>query len=427
MRLVSTRHPRRRASFDEAIEACVPGDGGLFAPDPLPCFRDIPRLLEMDFLDRSTEILFRMLGEEHDREALGEVVREAFDFPVPLEGLGERMLALELFHGPTLAFQDFGARFLAGLLARLPEKPRTVLAATTGNTGAATARAFWKRKGFRVVVLHPRNAAPTLQERQIRALGENVRSFAVEGSYDDCRALVDYCFADRALASGLGLTSASSLNIGRIVAQVPLFFEAVARVQAFFPGTAPVIAVPCGDFGNLYSGLLAQRMGLPVKALVAATNANDAGPRCLESGEFLPRPAVATLSRDLDAGFPSNWPRIQALLEERPGTLRALLRWGRRSDEATLASMRELGASGWPPHPASAVAHGVLREHLGPAEVGIVLATAHPAKAAGLLRDRLDLDPGLPLPLAEIPDKPEGGRPLPAEFEALKAALQRKD
>lgn len=429
MRLVSTQDPRNRATFAEAIQVCVPGDGGLYVPDPVPCFRDVSRLLGMDFQDRSVEILHRMLGEEFSREELGEVVREAFDFSLPLQRLQNRIFALELFHGPTLAFQDFGCRFLAGMLALLSDqqglKLRTVLAATTGNTGAATAHAFWKRKGCRVMVLHPQGRIPETQERQVATLDANVLSYAVEGSYDDCQFLVSECLEDRELSRGLGLTSTNSLNIGRILPQVVLFFEAVAQLKALSLRDAPVIAVPCGNLGALYAGLLAQRMGLPVKAFVIATNANDAVPRFLESGEYHPYPSVTSLSRSMDVGTPSNWERLRFHFGGNLDTMRSAFRWGACTDAETRKSMWEMNASGYLPDPHSAVAHGVLQERLGLTEVGILLATAHPAKSADLLRDRMNLTVEPPPALAALQGKPMHTKPLPATFEALKAELQR--
>lgn len=429
MRLISTRDPRNRATFSEAIQVCVPGNGGLYVPDPVPCFRDVSRLLDMEFQNRSVEILHRMLGEEFSREELDEVVREAFDFPLPLRELQHRIFALELHHGPTLAFQDFGCRFLAGMLSLISDKEglklRTVLTATTGNTGAATAHAFWKRKGCRVVVLHPKGRLPEAQERQIATLDANVLSYAVEGSYDDCQFLVSECLEDRELSQGLGLTSTNSLNIGRILPQVVLFFEAVAQLKALSLRDAPVIAVPCGNLGLLYAGLLAQRMGLPVKAFVVATNANDVVPRFLESGEYHPYPSVASLSGSMDVGTPSNWERIQAHFDGNLEAMRSALRWGSCTDAETRKSMWEMNAAGYLPDPQGAVAHGVLQERLGLTEVGILLATAHPAKSADLLRDRMNLPVEIPPALTELQGKPTHTKPLPATFEALKTELQR--
>lgn len=397
MRLIGTRNPRKRASFAEAAQGRAPGEGGLPIPDPLPCFRDVPRLLEMDFLERSAEILHRMLGDEYDREELEEVVRASFDIPMPLRAMGHRIVALELFHGPTLAFQDFGCRFHANLLARKGNAPRTVLVATTGNAGAAVAHAFRGQAGCRTAVLLPADRVSSCQGRQIAALG--ARIFAVEGPYAACRALADQCFADPDLA----LVSADSANIGRIVGLVPLFFEAVARVQVLALKEPPVLALPCGDLGLLCAGLLAKGMGLPVKAFVAAT------------------PADATLCPDLAVGSPANEERLQALLRNKP-SFRALLRPGSRSDEGILAAAREMRAAGCVPDPATALAHGVLREHLGPVEAGILLATAHPAKSAGFLRQHLDLE--LPEALAGLPEAPAPTRLRPGDVEALEHELQ---
>jgi threonine synthase len=427
MRLVSTQNPRNRASFLEAVQACVPSGGGLYVPDPLPCFRDIPRLLEMDFHSRSVEILHRMLDGELDRDELDALVRESFDFPVPLRLFRERIFALELFHGPTLAFQDFGCRLVANTLSLIADKEgmklRTVLTATTGNTGAAAVHAFWKRKGFRAIVLHPEGLIPTVQERQCTAFDANILNYAVEGSYDDCQNLVNRCFEDRELASGLNLTSVNSLNLGRILAQVVVYFEAVAQLQALSLRDAPVIAVPCGNCGNLYAGLLAQRMGLPVKAFVIATNENASVPRYLDTGQFKPRPAVSTLAQGMDAGHPSNWERIQHLFNNNFDAMRAAFRWGSCTDAETRKSMWEMNAAGYLPDPHAAVAHNVLQERLGLTEVGILLATAHPAKSAELLQNKMNLSLETPPSLAGALASSGKPRSLAADFEALKNEL----
>ena len=427
MRLVSTRSARTRASFTEAVQACVPADGGLYVPDPVACFRDLPRLLEMDFLPRCTETLHRLLGDEFGREEIDEVVREAFDFPLPLTQLQERVFALELFHGPTLAFQDFGARFLAGMLALVSDreglKLRTVLTASTGNTGAAAAQAFWKRKGVRAVVLHPKGTLTALQERQIGGLDANVLSYAVEGSYDDCLALVLRALQDPELVRELNLTSANAVNIGRILGQMVLAFEAVARIQARSLRDIPVLAIPCGSCGNLYAALLAQRMGLPVKAFVIATNGNDTVPRALDTGRYDPRRIEGTLSQAMDVGHAVHWERVQSLYAGKPEALRAAFRWGSLDEAETRKAMWELNAGGFPPDPHTAVAYGVLQERLGLSEVGILLATAHPAKSAALLRNKMNLSLEMPEALAGLENRPVQAKDLPADFEALKNEL----
>lgn len=426
MRLVNTRDPRNRATFAQAIQAGMAPGGGLYVPDPIPCFRDVEGLLGMGFQARSAEILHRFLGDEFTRAELEEAVAAALDFPVPVVRVRDRVFALELFHGPTLAFKDFGARFLArmlGLVARREGRRRTVLTATSGDTGAAVASAFLGMPGFRAVVLYPAGRVSPLQERQFATLGDNVLTYAVEGSFDDCQALVKAAFEDAPLVARLGLTSANSINIARLLAQVLYYFEAVARMRDHHPSGAPVVAVPSGNFGNLYAGLLAQRTGLPVKAFVVATNANTTVPDFLDSGVYRPRPSVPTLSNAMDVGSPSNWERIHALFRGDVEAMRGALRWGSLTDEGTLRSMRELLAGGYLPEPHAAVAHGVLAENLGPGETGVFLATAHPAKFRETLEAGLGVQVPLPPALEAVRDRPVLSRRLAADPEALRAEL----
>ncbi len=421
MRLVSTRDSRNRATFAQAVQSGMAPGGGLWVPEPVPCFRDVQALLAMDFQARSAEILHRFLGDEFSRAEVEEAVASALDFPVPVARVRARIFALELFHGPTLAFKDFGARFLARMLAlasRGDGRRRTVLTATSGDTGAAVASAFLGLPGFQVVVLYPAGRVSDLQERQFATLGDNVRTFAVEGTFDDCQALVKAAFGDAELAARLGLTSANSINIARLLAQVTYYFEAVARV-----GEPPVIAVPSGNFGNLYAGLLARRMGLPVRAFTVATNANTTVPDFLETGVYRPRPSVATLSNAMDVGAPSNWERIHALFQGDLEAMRGALRHGSLTDEETLASLRDLHAGGYLSEPHAAVAHGVLAQHLGPGETGVFLGTAHPAKFRETLEKGLGIRVPLPPALAAVKDRPILSRSLPAGFAALREEL----
>jgi len=248
-----------------------------------------------------------------------------------------------------------------------------------------------------------------------------VATFAVEGVFDDCQALVKGCFEDPALCLRLGLTSANSINIARLLGQVLYYYEAVARFQALRPGQAPVIAVPSGNFGNLCAGLWAQRTGLPVQAFVVATNDNRTVPEYLETGEYRPRPSTVTLSSAMDVGAPSNWERIHHLFHGELEALRATLRWGSHSDAQTRAAAADLRAAGYEPDPHGAVACGVLRTCLGPQEAGLFLATAHPAKFPGTLPGAAPA--ALPQALQEVLDKPVLSKPLPVDLESLKRAL----
>ena len=455
------------------------GGAGLFVPVALPRWSDVPELLQMPWEERCVEILFRLLAPEYSCSDLEALVRDVFDFPVPLvelnpesgggqarEGVaavaggagrdrgaggepdpgassagpspiaGGRLFALELFHGPSLAFKDFGARFLAAILERLRDRApagaagtasatgtRTVLTATSGDTGAAVAAAFWRRPGFRVVILYPEGRVAPLQERQLACLGDNVVALAVAGTFDDCQRLAKECFADRELTTGLGLTSANSINVARLVAQILYYFEALAQLDRRLPGVRPVVAVPSGNFGNLCAGLYAAALGLPVAGFVAATNANRTVPDHLDGADYHPRPGIATLSNAMDVGDPSNWERIVALFGADLAALRRALRWGSLDDADTVATLRGLWRRGYRADPHGAVACGVLARLLRPGETGIFLATAHPAKFQDALAP-LGLDPPLPAALQSLLARPLRRETLPLDATRLKARLR---
>jgi len=467
VRLISTRNPALEVSFKEAVLRSLPGEregGGLFVPAELAPWEDAAELLDLPWPERCAEILFRLLAPEYSRQELAEIVREAFDFPVPLvpvaplappapglpgslvapealeaaEATAVRaaeapasnggLFALELFHGPSLAFKDFGARFLAAVLARLPaRRPRTVLTATSGDTGAAVAAAFWRRPGCRAAILYPEGRISPLQERQLACLGGNVLALAVAGTFDDCQRLVKACFADPALSAELSLTSANSINVARLLAQVLYYWEASAQLRRLSPGAPgagpPLIAVPSGNFGNLCAGLYARELGLPVAGFVAATNANRTVPDYLDSGSYQPRPGIATLSNAMDVGDPSNWERIAHLYRRDWDALRRALRWGSLDERSTVETLRRLWARGYQADPHGAVACGVLESVRRPGETGIFLATAHPAKFQAALA-ALGLEPDLPPALLALLDRPLQREVLPAGEASLKARLR---
>ncbi|HEX3528561.1 MAG TPA: threonine synthase [Thermoanaerobaculia bacterium] len=418
MILHSTRDTTHKASFAEALIRNLAPDGGLYIPERLEPWPDVEDLLALSWPERCTEILVRLIGDEYDRAHLAAVTREAFNLPVPITRLDDRISAVELFHGPTLAFKDFGARFLARML----HPPRTILTATSGDTGAAVARAFWKLPGIRAVVLYPQGRVSPLQEKQFASLGDNVLALAVEGSFDDCQALAKACFADRDLSAALGLTSANSINIARLLAQTLYYFEAVAQ-----HGGRPVIAVPSGNFGNLCAGLIAHRLGLPVRAFVAATNANTVVPEYLETGLYRPRPSVATLSNAMDVGAPSNWERIESLFQGDWQALRGALRWGSLDEEGTRKTIRDLDAGGYLCDPHGAVAYAVLSKNLQPGETGLFLATANPAKFKEALEPVLGREIPLPPALREVAGRPLLAEVMPVDMEDLKRRLRKVD
>jgi len=421
MKLTSTRTPSHRASFLEAVQAGLAPDGGLYVQVEIPRFADVPELLKLDFPTRSTEILHRLLGDEFSRTVVEELARSAFTFGAPLVRVDARTSALELFHGPTLAFKDFGARFLARVLALgAGGHRRTVLTATSGDTGAAVAQAFHGLPGVEVVVLYPAGRVSPLQERQFATCGGNVLALAVDGVFDDCQRLVKGAFEDAELVSRLGLTSANSINIARLLAQSLYYFEALAQVQDDAP---LVVSVPSGNFGDLYAGLMAQAMGVPIPAFVAATNANRVVPDYLDSGTYNPRASVATLSNAMDVGAPSNWERIITLFGGDHDAMAGALRWGSCTDAETEATVVELDRAGYLADPHGAVAYHLLQANLRNGEQGIFLATAHPAKFREALAPALGREVPLPKSLSDLLELPLLSEPLAADQAALRRRL----
>ncbi len=425
MKLVGTRAANDVATFAEAASGATPAHGGLFTLASHPRWNDVEALLSTSWRGRCVEILHRLLGDEFDRATIADIVRDALDFDAPVVRIADGTLVLELFHGPTLAFKDFGARFLAALLERIPANgPRTILTATSGDTGAAVAHAFWRRAGVRVVVLYPKGRVSLLQERQIASLGENVATFAVEGSFDDCQALVKSCFADRALARELGLTSANSINIARLVAQVLYYFEGVSGARALGVRGPLIVSIPSGNFGNACAALMAWKFGLPVHGFVAATNANDTVPRYLASGAYDARATIQTMSNAMDVSAPSNWERIEALFDHDLAALKALVRAVSIGEDETAAEIRRLDSIGYTACPHTAVASRALAEQLCAGETGLFVATAHPAKFGEVLEPLLKRKVVVPERLAILAQRPVLSRVIGTDFGSFAHSLR---
>src|SRR6187549_2479193 len=308
MKWISTRGGSPPITFIDALFAGTAPDGGLYMPerlDPLPA-GSVDRLRGADIVEIGTTIGVHILRDEITRQALEPLIREALDFPVPVVKVTDRIAVLELFHGPTMAFKDVGARVQARLLHHFTDgTPLTILVATSGDTGSAVAQAFHRVPDSRVVVLYPEGQVTDVQEAQMASLGDNITAVAVDGTFDDCQRLVKQAFADEELRKHVWLTPANSINLGRLLPQVFYYFV-LARL-----GTDPVISVPSGNFGNLTAGLIAKRIGLPVRRFVAATNVNDVVPAYLRSGVYEPRPSVRTVANAMDVGAPSNFERMR--------------------------------------------------------------------------------------------------------------------
>jgi len=405
MRLTSTNGRAPLVGFREALLRGLAPDGGLYLPIDLPTFStaDLAAWRALPFDALAVRLAVRLLGDEFPAPVLARLVGDALNFPVPTVRLDDRLSVLELFHGPTLAFKDVGARFLGrcfGQLLRERGDHATILVATSGDTGSAVARGFAGIPGVRVVVLYPAGRVSPFQEAQMASIGGNVTAVRVPGVFDDCQRLVKAALGDAALAP-LHLSSANSINIGRLLPQA---FYYVASYLAAAPaiGDPIVFAVPSGNLGNLTAGVIAARMGLPVSRFIAATNANDVLPDYLATGRFRARPSVPTLSNAMDVGDPSNFARLERLYAGSADTMRAAILGERVSEPETRAAIRDAYARhGRVLDPHGAVAYAAARrcletgatEHGGPV---VALATAHPAKFADAIREELGFEPALP-------------------------------
>ncbi|MEZ8105508.1 MULTISPECIES: threonine synthase [Vibrio] len=423
MKLYNIKENDEQVSFGQAVRQGLGRNQGLFFPSVLPKFDDIDALLAEDFIPRSSKILSALIGDELSAETVNELVDAAFQFPAPIKKVKEGVYALELFHGPTLAFKDFGGRFMAQSLAAVSDGGKiTILTATSGDTGAAVAHAFYGMENINVVILYPKGKISPLQEKLFCTLGKNIHTVAINGDFDDCQALVKQSFDDAELRKEIGLNSANSINISRLMAQICYYFEAAAQMTKEQRENL-VISVPSGNFGNLTAGLLAKSLGLPVKRFIAATNENDTVPRYLETGQWDPKPTVATTSNAMDVSQPNNWPRIEELCQLKGWGLDTLGK-GKVSDEQSAQSVRDLQAQGYLCEPHGAIAYRLLDEQLQADETGLFLCTAHPAKFKDVVDDILGTDIELPAPLAKHAALALLSEDLENDFDALKVVLR---
>ncbi len=419
MELVNLKDPSDQASFSEAVKKGLGKNQGLYFPKHLPKFADIDAVLAMPFVERSVEILSRLIGDEIPRDMLAGIVERAFAFPAPLAQVTDNIYSLELFHGPTLAFKDFGGRFMAQCLIQISDgRPITILTATSGDTGAAVAHAFHGIENINVVILFPKGKISQLQEKLFTTLGGNIHTVAIEGDFDACQQLVKSAFDDTDVRDGLHLNSANSINISRLAAQVCYYFEAVSQLTSEQQQEI-VISVPSGNFGNLTAGLIAKVMGLPVQHFVAATNLNDTVPRYLKTGEWDPKATVATLSNAMDVSQPNNWPRIEAIIEQ-GYVAKNVISGDTIDEEYTQVGMRQLAQLGYVSEPHAAIAYKALVRKLEPNQTGIFLATAHPAKFRETVETVLGQPISLPQPLADCAGKEGLSIDLPNDYQALK-------
>jgi threonine synthase len=430
LRYRSTSRKAPLTSLRGAVLRGLAPDGGLYLPVEIA--RHSPEELEEFRRLPFTEVCFRVVRPfatpDVPEEVLWQIVSEAINFPVKLVSLSPGLHILELFHGPTLAFKDFGARFMArlmGYFVRGETRPLTVLVATSGDTGSAVAHGFLQVPGIRVVILYPSKRISEAQEKQFTTLGENITALEVAGTFDDCQRLVKEAFSDAELNQRTWLTSANSINIGRLLPQ--MFYHVAAYRQLPVASVPLIVSVPSGNFGNLTAGIFAKRIGLPVAKYVASTNANDVVPEYLRSGEFHPRAAQATYSNAMDVGNPNNFPRLLDLCRNRLEYVQKEI-WGHgATDEETLAAMKMLHDKfGYIADPHTAVGvfgwEAYKREHPEPAQ-GLVLATAHPAKFADVVLKAIGTAPPLPDRLGAYLKRDKLSLPISNSYDEFKQFL----
>lgn len=390
----STKSPGQFVDVKEAVLRSLPADNGLYMPARLEPFgKDFwANWRELSLAEIGVQVAQAIFRDSVPADEMERIVRESANFPAPLVTVKEKQHVLELFHGPTLAFKDFGARFMArlmGWLTRDDDGLLTVLVATSGDTGGAVASAFHNVPGTRVIILYPKGKVSGLQEKQLTTLGGNITALEVEGTFDDCQRLVKSAFLQREMSEKLNLTSANSINISRLVPQSFYYFEAAKNLPE---GTTPTFVVPSGNFGNLTAGLLAEKLGLKVARFVAATNRNDVVPEYLREGEYRPRPSVATISNAMDVGAPSNFARMENLFGSEWEAMKNRVAGFAYDDEVTRETIRRIkletgytlephGAVGW------LAAEAWRKEH--PEADTIVLETAHPAKFLDVMEEEL--------------------------------------
>jgi len=428
MKLYNLKDHNEQVSFSQAVKQGLGKQQGLFFPLELPEFEltDIDEMLDMDFVSRSSKILSAFIGDEIAPHQLHERLKSAFTFPAPVVKVTDDISSLELFHGPTLAFKDFGGRFMAQMLSWASEADEkiTILTATSGDTGAAVAHAFYGMDNVRVVILYPQGKISPLQEKLFCTLGGNIQTIAIDGDFDACQSLVKQAFDDQQLKKAIGLNSANSINISRLLAQICYYFEAVAQLPQEKRNQL-VISVPSGNFGDLTAGLLAKSLGLPVKRFIAATNANDTVPRFLSEGEWRPNATVATLSNAMDVSQPNNWPRVEEIFRRKTWRLTDL-GYGAVDDETTKITMCELASLGYISEPHAAIAYRLLRDQLQEGEFGLFLGTAHPAKFKESVEAILGQTLSLPEALAERANLPLLSHQMAVDFAELRAFLLNK-
>lgn len=428
MKLYSTNNKSLRVDFKEAVFNSLPADKGLYMPVSIPKLDEtfIANIHQYSFEEIAFKVAQALLQDEIPANDLKRIVSEAANFPAPAVKLDDKTYVLELFHGPSSAFKDFGARFMSRVMSYFMkdgEKKLDILVATSGDTGGAVALGFLNVPNTRVTILYPKGGVSPVQELQLVTNGNNIRALEINGTFDDCQALVKQAFADPELNKNLRLTSANSINIARLIPQTFYYFNAYAQLKA--EGKVDVVfSVPSGNFGNIAAGIMAWKMGLPIKQFLAATNVNDTVPEFLRTGNYLPKASVPTLSNAMDVGNPSNWVRIMDMLGDTE-ELRKLMLGYSFTDEQTSGAIEEIYSRyNYIVCPHTAIAWLAVEEwRKNNNAAAVFLATAHPFKFPNVFPEHLASKIEIPEQVEAMKSKPRYVEQFNNDFNLFKNYL----
>lgn len=430
MKYYSTNQQAPLASLQEAVVKGLASDKGLFMPQTI-------KALPQEFYDTIDTLSFQEIayrvadaffGEDVPADVLKEIVYDTLSFDTPLVKVTDTIYSLELFHGPTLAFKDVGGRFMARLLGyfirKQGQKQVNVLVATSGDTGSAVANGFLGVEGIHVYVLYPEGKVSEIQEKQFTTLGQNITALEVDGTFDDCQALVKAAFMDKELNEHLLLTSANSINVARFLPQAFYYFYAYAQLKKMGKADSMVVCVPSGNFGNITAGLFGKQMGLPVKRFIAANNRNDIFYQYLQTAQYNPRPSVTTIANAMDVGDPSNFARVLDLYESSHSAISAEVSGATYTDEQIRETVKQVyQQTGYLLDPHGACGYRALEEGLQPGEMGVFLETAHPAKFLETVESIIGSGVEIPAKLQAFMKGEKKSLPMKKEFEAFKQYL----
>ena len=430
MNFYSTKNKKQVVGFKEAVKLGLPKDNGLFMPESIPALTDefLSNLDSYNLAEIGYTVLKPYVGDTIPLSELKSICSDAFSFEVPLVKLKENIYSMELYHGPTLAFKDFGARFMARVLGYFNKGENTrntILVATSGDTGSAVASGFYKVDNVDVIILYPQGKVSDLQERQMTTLGHNIQAIAVDGNFDDCQRLVKSAFLDISLANKFGLTSANSINIARMLPQMIYYFYAYGQIAS--QGKKVVFSVPSGNYGNLTAGIIAKKMGLPIDHYLAATNANNIVPNYLESGKFEPKPSQETISNAMDVGDPSNFIRLEELFNHSLSEFKSELSGYSYSDNETRDTISKVyNEIDYILDPHGAIGYRALDTYQDGNDVtGVFLETAHPIKFRQAIEPLIGRELDLPDKLNHIMHAEKKSTSCSSDYEDFKNLLNK--